>query len=31
MRQVIIFEILAYSSLLRILNLDVNVDAYVNA
>ena len=31
MRHVIIFEILAYSSLLRILNLDVNVDAYVNA
>ena len=31
MRQVIIFEILAYSSLLRILNLDVIVDAYVNA
>ena len=29
MRHVIIFEILAYSSLLRILNLDVNVDAYV--
>ena len=31
MRHLIIFEILAYSSLLRILNLDVNVDAYVNA
>ena len=31
MRQVIIFEILAYSSLLRILNLDVIMDAYVNA
>ena len=31
MRHVIIFEILAYSSLLRILNLDVIVDAYVNA
>ena len=31
MRHVIIFEILAYSSLLRFLNLDVNVDAYVNA
>ena len=31
MRHVIIFEILAYSSLLRILNLGVNVDAYVNA